>query len=90
MRHANRRSVEVAETAARVLGRIGFIPVSPRVIDLALAIQPAGLRTLDAIHVATALAIRDDLDVLVTYDRRMLEAAALHGLRAVSPGPDST
>jgi predicted nucleic acid-binding protein len=43
------------------------------------------LRTLDAIHLATALMIRDDLDVLLTYDDRMLTAAATHGLPTASP-----
>ena len=47
------------------------------------------LRTLDAIHVATALLIREDVDVLVSYDKRML-AAARHGPRParLRSGPD--
>jgi predicted nucleic acid-binding protein len=43
------------------------------------------LRALDAIHVATALLIRDDLEVLVSYDHRMLAAAATHGLPTAAP-----
>ncbi|WP_307136049.1 type II toxin-antitoxin system VapC family toxin [Streptomyces aurantiacus] len=44
------------------------------------------LRTLDAIHVASAMTLRDDLTVLVTYDRRMLETARAEGLSAHAPG----
>lgn len=44
------------------------------------------LRTLDAIHVAGALSLRDDLTALVTYDRRMLETARAEGLFAHAPG----
>ncbi|MFF8595683.1 hypothetical protein ACF061_30410 [Streptomyces sp. NPDC015220] len=44
------------------------------------------LRTLDAIHVAGALALRDDLTALVTYARRMLETARAEGPPAHAPG----
>ncbi|MEU4153894.1 type II toxin-antitoxin system VapC family toxin [Streptomyces sp. NPDC026659] len=44
------------------------------------------LRTLDAIHVASALSLRDDLTAVVTYDRRMLETARAEGLPACAPG----
>jgi predicted nucleic acid-binding protein len=43
------------------------------------------LRSLDAIHVATALAIGDELEALVTYDHRMKQAALAAGLAVVSP-----
>ena len=43
------------------------------------------LRTLDAIHIATALAMGDDLLAIVTYDERMIEAARLLGLATESP-----
>ena len=43
------------------------------------------LRTLDAIHLATALAVGDDLEAIVTYDERMVEAARLLGLPIATP-----
>jgi uncharacterized protein len=55
------------------------------VLESASRLPDPMLRTLDAIHVATALLIRDDLDVLVTYDQRMLAAAAAHGLPVAAP-----
>ena len=55
------------------------------VLETASRLPDPMLRTLDAIHVATALLIRDDLDVLVSYDHRMLAAAAARGLPTASP-----
>ena len=43
------------------------------------------LRTLDAIHIATALALGDDLEAIVSYDERMVESARLLGLVTASP-----
>lgn len=45
-----------------------------------------GLRTLDAIHVATALALKPGLVEVVTYDRRMMAACALLGIPTAAPG----
>ena len=50
-----------------------------------LSLPPAVLRSLDAIHIATALALGEQLDELVTYDRRMQEAALAVGLRIAAP-----
>ncbi len=57
--------------------------------DLMLAaggIQPSGIRTLDAIHLAAAQAAGDDLAGLVTYDDRMTTAAQAVGLTTLAPG----
>ncbi|WP_416982986.1 type II toxin-antitoxin system VapC family toxin [Streptomyces sp. T028] len=50
------------------------------------AVLVGRLRTLDAIHVASALSLRDDLTALVTYDRKMLEVARAEGLSVHAPG----
>jgi predicted nucleic acid-binding protein len=47
---------------------------------------PGNLRTLDAIHVASAQVLGDSLDTLITYDRRMLDVARAEGLPAEAPG----
>ena len=54
------------------------------VLALARRLEPRALRSLDAIHLATAILL--DSDVVVGYDDRLLAAAEEHGLRAVSPG----
>jgi uncharacterized protein len=67
------------------LRRVDLIGIDDRILDSAGTLEPRVLRTLDAIHVATALAAGDDLDALITYDERMLEAATLLGLPTISP-----
>lgn len=52
----------------------------------AAAHLPGVLRTLDAIHVASAQVLGDSLDTLVTYDKRMLDVARAEGLPAEAPG----
>jgi len=52
----------------------------------AAALLPGGVRTLDAIHLASAQAVGDSLDTVVSYDRRVLEVARLVGLPAEAPG----
>jgi predicted nucleic acid-binding protein len=57
--------------------------------DLLLAagrLEPAGLRTLDAIHLAAATAAGEDLLGVVTYDDRMSDAALSLGLAPLAPG----
>jgi predicted nucleic acid-binding protein len=67
------------------LRRVGLISVDDRILDAAGLLEPRVMRTLDAIHLATALAIGDDLEAIVTYDERMIAAAGLLGLRVATP-----
>jgi predicted nucleic acid-binding protein len=62
-----------------------LIAVADAVLDAAAMLEPRVLRTLDAIHLATALTLGDDLDALVTYDARMLDGARLLGLSTATP-----
>lgn len=59
--------------------------LEPSTAEIATAIQPGSLRTLDAIHLATAYELRDDLDAFVTYDARLAAAATDQGLPVASP-----
>jgi predicted nucleic acid-binding protein len=68
------------------LRRVDLIGIDDRILDAAGILEPRILRTLDAIHLATALTLGDDLDAIVTYDDRMAEAARLLGLSTVRPG----
>jgi predicted nucleic acid-binding protein len=58
-----------------VMARIALVDVDRRILAAAAAVDPPALRTLDAIHLATALAVREDLATIVTYDRRLAAAA---------------
>ena len=67
------------------LRRIELIVLDDRILEAAGTLEPRILRTLDAIHVATALALGDDLEAIVTYDERMVESARLLGLPMLTP-----
>lgn len=71
--------------ARAVLGSITLIRVSTATFDEAGRLDPTILRTLDAVHLAAALALGDDLDSVVTYDDRLAEAARLNGVQVTSP-----
>jgi predicted nucleic acid-binding protein len=75
---------EVGQETRRLLAACLLVDVSDRVIRDAAALTSREIRTLDAIHLATALHV--DADELVAYDRRLLEAAEREGLRVASPG----
>ncbi|MGO9190324.1 MAG: type II toxin-antitoxin system VapC family toxin [Streptosporangiaceae bacterium] len=69
----------------KVLTRLDLVRISNRVLDAAATLRPADVRSLDAIHLATAGQLGEDLGVLVTYDERMAEAAKNLGHRVVAP-----
>jgi predicted nucleic acid-binding protein len=72
--------------AREVLDRIELIRMNDRVLSLAGGLQPPELRSLDAIHLATAKILGEALGKVVTYDARMAEAARGLGLTVVAPG----
>jgi predicted nucleic acid-binding protein len=72
-------------TVREGIRRVDLIGIDDRILDVAGSLPPGVLRTLDAIHLASALAVGDDLDAIVTYDDRMVAAARLVGLPTVTP-----
>ena len=68
-----------------VLDQIDLIDVSPRVRMAAQTVRPVTVRSLDAIHLGTALTLRPGLTSFITYDKRLLDAATAAGLPADSP-----
>ena len=85
MRAARRGDRERVGDAMAILARINLREADDEVLGRAGEIAPDSLRTLDAIHLATASLLGPDLEALVTYDHRMIEAARLYGLPVVSP-----
>lgn len=59
--------------------------LSGELLEQAGVLTPPDLRSLDAIHVAAALSLGDDLGDLVTYDARMAVAAQARGLNVIAP-----
>jgi predicted nucleic acid-binding protein len=69
-----------------VLRRVEIVRINDRILRLAGSLEPAELRSLDAIHLATAQLIGADLKWVVTYDERMARAALALGLSVRAPG----
>jgi predicted nucleic acid-binding protein len=69
----------------RVLSRLDLVRVNDPVLGGAGALLPIELRSLDAIHLATAGRIGRDLGEIVTYDQRMAFAAQQMGYKVLSP-----
>ena len=84
MRAARRLGVDTA-MVNRALDVVSLVTPAPSTFLLAGSLEPAQLRTLDALHLAAALELGDDLDALVTYDTRMIEGARAAGIAVVTP-----
>lgn len=80
-----RYAAEAVTRLHPVLDQIDLIDLSPRVRILAQTVRPVTVRSLDAIHLGTALSIRASLSSFVTYDKRLQDAAVAAGLPVDSP-----
>jgi predicted nucleic acid-binding protein len=76
---------EAVERGEQVLRRIQLLRVNDRVLIAAGKMTPAELRSLDAIHLASAHALGSGLRCVVTYDARLADAAEAIGCAVVSP-----
>lgn len=73
------------EGARRLLRRIELIRLDEALLDAAGMLEPLSLRSLDAIHLAAAQLVAPGLRAIVTYDRRLAEAAGALGLSVTAP-----
>ena len=71
--------------ARRLLKRMSLIRIDEPLLDRAADLSPPELRTMDAVHLAAALTLGDDLGVLLTYDARLAQAAETTGLTVEAP-----
>lgn len=85
LRAVRRRDVSREALARELLARMSLVSISDRVLLAAAQLGPVGIRSLDAIHIATALRFGESLAAFVSYDARQLDAAATAGLPCVSP-----
>lgn len=70
----------------QVFEAIYLLDITQAILDEAAMADPALLRSLDAIHLATALSIGDAQLEVITYDQRFADAARANGLTVVQPG----
>lgn len=80
-----RYAPEAVSRLPPVLDQIELIGLDPPIRILAQAVRPASVRSLDAIHLGTALHARHALTSFVTYDKRLLDAAMAAGLPVGAP-----
>lgn len=80
------RRLDAGADDASVLDVLVLHRVTPDILRRAARLEPPTLRTLDAIHLATALAHGDGDVQFVTYDGPLAAAARAHGVRVLQPG----
>ena len=84
-RRAVSRQMNEPERVERILGSVITLEVDEVIVRVAGSLRPATLRTLDAVHLASALGLLGQLTAFVTYDDRLAEAARAAGLPVVRP-----
>ena len=84
-RRAVARKVDHADRIDAIFSSVVVIGLDPAMGRVAATLAPPTLRTLDAIHLATALSLASELDAFVTYDDRLADAARSLGLPVVRP-----
>lgn len=82
---ARQRERHIDEQVQSVMEGVLFVEVDQPMALAAGAVPPPSLRSLDAIHLASALSVADELDAVVTYDARLADAAHRAGLTVVAP-----
>lgn len=87
VRATRRLDAAVVPAARALVSQLDLIPLSSGMIEEATDVGEPLLRTLDAIHLASALSIRDELTAFVAYDHRLFTAAQDAGIEPISPSP---
>lgn len=80
-----RYAPEAVSRLPAVLDQIDLIDLDQHIRTMARTVTPATVRSLDAIHLGTAMRFRSSLTSFVTYDKRLLDAARAAGLPIDSP-----
>ncbi len=85
-RRAARRYGELASERARAaITAITLVPLDQPILDAAAELDPAELRSLDALHLATVVSLGEDLERLYCYDSRLSDAAQALGIEVSQP-----
>ena len=87
LRAARRTDPAVYDNAKTLLGGIELIEIDADIRRAAIALGDPGVRSLDAIHLATALSLGERCGAFFAYDDRLIAAARAHGLTVTVPRP---
>ncbi|WP_448073091.1 type II toxin-antitoxin system VapC family toxin [Georgenia yuyongxinii] len=85
-RAVRRAAPHLAGQARAVLDSLVLLDLTAEMCEQAGRLGPPSLRSLDAMHLAAALRLGDELDGLITYDDRLAEATAALGIPVLAPG----
>ncbi len=85
LRATRRAAPESMPQARAVLEAVALISMPAATFERAASLEPGVLRSLDALHLAAALELGDELAGIITYDDRMSAAATTHGIPVVAP-----
>lgn len=85
LRAVRRTAPELAVLARQVLEVLTILRLPTATFETAALLEPTGLRNLDAVHLAAALSLGDELEAIVTYDERLAEAATMVGVGIIGP-----
>lgn len=86
LRAARRNGGRALAEARAVLGDVDLVPVRGAVLDLASDIGQPLVRTLDALHLTSAVLLSNELTAFVAYGHRLTAAAQTAGLCVATPG----
>lgn len=73
------------ERARDVLRGLALLRIDDEIVHTAESLPPAVLRSLDAVHLATAYSLKSHVKAFVTYDARLIEAARALQMNVASP-----
>lgn len=85
VRAASRQGAASVERVRELIARLTLVRCDIPIFEAAGTLEPVHLRSLDALHLAAALALADDLAGVVTYDRRLADACGELDVEAVAP-----
>lgn len=85
LRTCKRIDDSLVDQARRLLDGVDLVPIDHVIVEQAAILTPRQLHSLDAIHLASALSLNEDLTDFVAYDVRLCSAASMVGLPVVSP-----
>jgi predicted nucleic acid-binding protein len=85
LRATRRAAPSQMQRARTVLDALTLFNLTSATFERAATLDPDELRSLDALHLAAALELGDELDGIVTYDDRMATVASLYGIAVIAP-----
>jgi predicted nucleic acid-binding protein len=85
VRTASRYGHEFVERALEGIDDVSLLPIDVALLECAGDLRPVALRSLDAVHLASALFLGDDLGAMYCYDRRLADAARAAGIDVRAP-----